>query len=265
MGLSPQDLINRMPSALLELALPIDRVDVPQQGATSDVAILSGPRGRFVVKHAAKPPYHEWLRREHWVLSRLASSGIPTPKPVHYVEASGGRSNWLLMEHLPGIPLRAALHSAATSAQRRSLLFEFGRAVAAIHRQPVPEELASEGPWLERMLRLAELYLQNYEVDGDAELLQRLSAERPGPAAPCLIHGDCTLDNVLVAGGKVSGVIDWCWGAWGDPRYDLALATRQEPEAFQDPSDFDAFYEGYAGQRLTGEERTYFMGIYEFF
>lgn len=73
------------------------------------------------------------------------------------------------------------------------------------------------------------------------------------------------MDNVLVSEGRVSGLIDWCWGAFGDPRYDLALATRPKPEAFGEPADLDAFYEGYGGRRLTEEERDYFVGLYEFF
>lgn len=260
-------LINQMPQALHDIVGPIQTVDVPAQGATSEVIILSSAQGRFVVKRATKPPYHEWLRQEYQVLRSLSPRINLVPKPFGYIEEGrdGGPSHWLLMQHLPGIPLREVLRRGVDATERRRLLFAFGEALATIHAEPVPDELASEEPWLDRMLRLAEVYLQKYEVDGDETLLARLKRERPEPVAPCLIHGDYTLDNVLIDDGRVSGIIDWCWGAEGDPRYDLALAIREKDEAFQDPADIEAFYNGYAGRRLTEEEMEYFVGIYEFF
>lgn len=256
-----------MPQQLRDLVGPVRQVDIPGQGYTSDVYILSGPNGRFVVKRADKAPFHDWLRREYHVLRSLHGSLECIPEPFGYVgeEAEGKDVGWLVMEHLPGVPLRQYLRGGVEPTQRRELLHEFGRALSVIHRAAVPEVLTSEGPWLDRMLQLAAGYLRNYEVDGDAELLATLSDERPGPLPPCLIHGDYTLDNVLVRDGRVSGIIDWCWGAWGDPRHDLALATRPKPEAFNDRSDLDAFYRGYGGRRLTEEERAYFVGLYEFF
>lgn len=260
-------LLGQMPLALREIIGPIQTVDVPEQGATSDVAVLSGSNGRFVVKRAKRPPYLEWLRREYQVLRSLSPGIDFIPKPFCYAEGNhkGSRSHWLLMEHLPGVSLREVLRQGVDSAERRRLLFAFGRALLSIHSQPVPNELASQEPWLDHMLQLAESYLHDYEVDGDAALLDRLRAGRPGPLPSCLIHGDYTLDNVLICDGQVSGVVDWCWGAFGDPRHDLAIATRCKPEAFHDPADFDAFYDGYAGRRITEDERAYFLGLYEFF
>ena len=94
------------------------------------------------------------------------------------------------MEYRPGQPLTEALAEAGDEVRRRSLLFEFGRTLAEIHRRTAPPELAHPEPWLEHMLRLAEQYLRGFDVDGDAALLQRLWDERPEPVPPCLIHGD---------------------------------------------------------------------------
>lgn len=262
-------LLNQMPAAFYEVVGQVKRVDLPGLGATSDVLLLSSSKGEFALKRATKPPYHEWLRREYRVLRSLSPHMPLVPKPLGYVEEerSGGRAHWLLMERVPGLPLAEVLRRGVEAEERRRLLFEFGRALSLIHNQPVPDDMASENqePWLDRMLRLAAVYLREYEVDGDGALLERLTARRPVPLPECLIHGDYTLDNVLVDAGRVSGVIDWCWGGMGDPRYDLALATREGPEAFCDPADFAAFYDGYAGRRITEEEREYFAGIYEFF
>lgn len=260
-------ILDQLPAAIREFVGAIDQVDVPDQGDTSEVFIVSGPRGRFVVKHVTKPPFGEWLMREYDVLRSIALSGLPVPRPHLYLEqdSPAGRSHWLLMEYVPGIPLRTRLRREGDAAVRRRLLFQFGELLARIHAESVPEELISPEPWLDRMLNLAGRYLRDHEVDGDAGLLDHLRTNRPTPVPPCLIHGDYTLDNVLFSGERVRGVIDWCWGAFGDPRYDLAVATRAEPEAFGEPADLDAFYAGYAGRRLTQDEASYFLGLYEFF
>lgn len=86
------------------------------------------------------------------------------------------------------------------------------------------------------------------------------------PIAPTLIHGDFTIDNVLVHDGKISGVIDWSGGAFGDPRYDVSLAVRPKPNAFQDRLDLDIFFKGYGKELITCDDFTYFAdGLYEFF
>lgn len=59
--------------------------------------------------------------------------------------------------------------------------------------------------------------LRDYDVDGHAALWTRLSSNRPEPVALCFIHGDFTWGNVLVAGDRVVGNIDWRWGAISDP------------------------------------------------
>jgi aminoglycoside phosphotransferase (APT) family kinase protein len=81
-----------------------------------------------------------------------------------------------------------------------------------------------------------------------------------------LIHGDFTVDNVLIAKGRVTGVIDWAGGGPGDPRYDLALAIRpRETGLFQEPPDRHAFFEGYGMAGLSAAEYDYFVKLYEFF
>lgn len=44
-----------------------------------------------------------------------------------------------------------------------------------------------------------------------------------------LIHGDLLNFNVLVADGRLSGVIDWGCAMWGDWLYDLAWFTFWAP------------------------------------
>ncbi len=242
---------------------PVRALTGPAQGATSDVAFAEGERGAFVVKRSARQPYRDWLRREYAVLRALEGSGLPVPQAYLHIEAGG--AGWLLMERLPGRPLSEALGECRDDAERAPLLTAFGAFLARLHRCPPPAALAGDRPWLDAMLATAASYLARYPVDGTPELLERLRCERPAPVALRLLHGDCTTENVLVADGAISGMIDWGLGAIGDPRYDLALATQPQAGTFESPADVVAFYAGYGGEPLSGAERAYFDGLYEFF
>ncbi len=149
---------------------------------------------------------------------------------------------------------------------RRKLLYSFGEVLSQIHSiSPPAEMLEDKRPWIDRKLDEAEFYLSNYKVDGTPELLKQLRTNRPHQVQPTLIHGDFTLDNVLVQGDAVTGIIDWAGGAYGDPRYDIALAIRPDPDCFDVEKDIYAFFEGSGSSPLSCEEYDYFNGIYEFF
>jgi aminoglycoside phosphotransferase (APT) family kinase protein len=139
---------------------------------------------------------------------------------------------------------------------------EFGRALRRIHDTPSP---LPRGDWLNEQLATAERYLARYPIEGTAELLERLKGERPAPVPQRLIHGDYMWDNVLVDAGRVSGVIDWGGGAYGDPRYDLALAILPHEDGDISTAEIEAFYEGYGGVRLSEAESEYFVDLYAFF
>jgi aminoglycoside phosphotransferase (APT) family kinase protein len=240
----------------------------PVQGETSDVAFVESTQGAFVIKRAHQQPFRDWLCREYHVLSMLAATTLPVPAVYTFVEqhTAKGDEHWLLMARLPGQPLQRVLHTDPHSSVRRRLLRAFGELLGSIHRCAPPSALvALDQPWLDSMLLRAADYLQHYQVDGTPALLRTLDQQRPRPITPMLIHGDYTLDNVLVADGSISGVIDWAGGAVGDPRYDLALATQPKSEAFQSSTDLRAFYDGYGGEPITMEEAAYFVGLYEFF
>lgn len=75
-----------------------------------------------------------------------------------------------------------------------------------------------------------------------------------------------TIDNVLVNKGRIVGVIDWSGAAFGDPRYDVALAIRPKYNAFDNEKDKKIFFEGYGKLKITDDEYNYFEdGIYNFF
>jgi aminoglycoside phosphotransferase (APT) family kinase protein len=113
------------------------------------------------------------------------------------------------------------------------------------------------------MLEVAEYSLKNFAVNGSVGLLDHLRCARPKVVPATSIHGDYTTNNVIVENGKVTGIIDWCWGAVGDLRYDLALAT--EPEIALTKEDVEAFYDGYSAPHSRRKKDVIFWVYASFF
>jgi aminoglycoside phosphotransferase (APT) family kinase protein len=259
--------IDEIPRPIRAALEPITSIAFPAQGMTSQVALIESAGVRWVVKRADRPPFHDWLTQEYRVLQALGTTGLPAPVVLVLVTRAGGvgPDHWLLMSYLPGETLEARLQANPPPEIRRHLLMSFGALLGRIHRLPAPAVLARDEPWVELRLKEAAYNVAHYPVDGSHELLEQLRQTRPRPVAPTVIHGDFTLDNVLVTDDEVTGVIDWSQGAIGDPRHDLSVCTQQKAGAFQYPDDLEAFYAGYGGTRLEADEREYFLGLDEFF
>jgi aminoglycoside phosphotransferase (APT) family kinase protein len=205
----------------------------------------------------------EWLSREHRVLLALADSSFPMPRALGYAQVDNeGPEGWLVMSRLEGRPLwNEMLH--ANSWRRVRLLRRVGEMLKQLHATPVPIGLKSESPWADQMLAKARRNLE--WCDGTVELLASLDHSRPEPVPDVLIHGDLALDNVLVAAEDAMSLIDWSGGAQGDPRYDLALALRTEPEIELREAEWAAFFEGYGEMPSDRSMRRWFESLYEFF
>lgn len=237
----------------------------PPQGMTSTVTLFKAERGNFALKQSTQAPYTSWLQRETHVLKALRTTDLPVPRFVALNETAESIS--LLMSALPGEPLSALLCRGVPDQVRLDLLRQFGALLSKIHASALPPALQNDRLWLQRILEEGQLNLDQGFAEVGALPVEQMTATCPASIPEVLIHGDYTIDNVLVDGGKLTGVIDWGRGDNGDPRYDLALATRpQEPEAvFLEEADFVAFYEGYGGERLREDERQWFNNLYEYF
>ena len=263
--------LDKLPPEVLAVLGDTRALRALPQGMTSTVVMAETANGPRVLKRARGALFTNWLEKERHVLTTLSAAGLPVPAPFGLVSMDSAvvPECWLVMEQLPGQPLVAILSQVQEPSERAALLREFGRTLAAIHATPAPAGMSQLTPsWLDAMLEDAAENLEHFNVDGTPELLARLRAHKPRPVPPTLIHGDYNFDNVLVDGDHVTGIIDWSGGAIGDPRYDLALATRPQVEAFSGadrPSDLSAFYDGYGGQPLEPFEADYFIGLYEFF
>ena len=268
--------LNTLPTQVLEALGQARALSLLPQAMTSSVALVETDRGLRVVKRARGALFAGWLEQEHRALTALAGTGLPIPPPHALVRIEHGivPECWLLIDHLPGRPLSEVLRNDLSLSLRAALLRAFGQTLAAIHATPAPPDVPRPAPsWIDFMLDEAAENLEHFSVDGTPELLARLQTSRPASVAPTLIHGDYTIDNVLVEGKRVTGIIDWPACAVGDPRYDVALATRRQDEAFDGRprrDDLQAFFEGYGRADVfcapdAQEVLDYFVGLYEFF
>lgn len=226
----------------------------PQQGHTSRVAFALDASGSPVVLKRSAGSHLEVIRREYRALRALHPLGVPAPEPLLLLErlTAFGREGWLVTRRMPGTTLETALRAELGRARRTSLLTDFGAALARLHATPPPTDFGRHD-WLETTLAVA----NSLSPTADLARFERLRRERPAPVAPALIHGDVFLDNVMTAGGRVTGLIDWAFAAVGDPRYDVAVATHELT-----PSDRAAFAEGYgASAQLNAQEVAYFVEV----
>ncbi|WP_404448628.1 phosphotransferase [Sutcliffiella horikoshii] len=242
----------------------IQSIAFPRQGCTSDVGIITSDQGCFALKRTKKPQFNAWLKKEIMVLRCLKKeTSLLVPRVEKFVELEG--QSWALLEYLEGETVRAALTKTHNKRMREEILVNFGKIVSDIHATPCPETLKNKKIWLGDMLDQAVYNLQNYEVDGSEDLLEQIKKNRPSNRKQTLIHGDLTIDNVLVHYGVVTGIIDWSGGAFGDPRYDVSLAIRPKKAVFDWEGDKVSFFKGYGECILTEGDYNYFLDLYEYF
>lgn len=261
--------IKEIPQSIKKELGTIHNITFPRQGSTSNVGIVKCDKGLVVLKRATGQQYSEWLKKESTVLQVLAHTDLPVPSVYQFLEQANSAhemQSWLCMEFLQGETIREVLTDEKDASIRHEILSSFGEELRRIHNTSCPPELKRQTPWLEEMLKQAESNLNFEATEGTPELLEHLKLNQPSSHPQTLIHGDCTIDNFLVAQGKIVGIIDWSGGAYGDPRYDVALATRPKPNLFQASSDYQAFFDGYGEKIITEEQYVYFAdGLYEFF
>ncbi|HET7925281.1 MAG TPA: aminoglycoside phosphotransferase family protein [Rhodanobacteraceae bacterium] len=240
------------------------RLTFPPQGKTSDVAFATHGARTIVVKRCAHRIYLDWLRREQFALRALAESGLPIPRFIAYAEAEteGQPVGWLLLSRLSGSPLLGALIEAPPS-QRTALFRRLGELVRRLHATRVPPDLEGEASWLSRQIERARGNLP--WCDGTAAGLVELERSRPHAVRETLIHGDLSLDNVLVDERGELHLIDWADGGLGDPRHDLALALQTKPELTLSGAALDAFFAAYGAPALDEATRDWFVRLYDYF
>jgi aminoglycoside phosphotransferase (APT) family kinase protein len=240
---------------------PGDALDVEyhQAGHSNETLFVTWGDRELVLR---RPPAGETadaahdVLREYRVMSALEDTDVPVPTTVaacddHAVVGS----EFYLMERLHGGVIRHEEPDRfATPDQRRTLSERFIDTVAEIHtldpRDVGLDDLGHPDGYTERQVeRWTEQLQWAFEVTADDRpvpglhtVADWLDANVPAEYDHALLHGDYTLDNVMLGPGtqpELVGVFDWEMSTRGDPLMDLGWMLghwydSKDPE-FDDP------------------------------
>lgn len=222
----------------------------------------------FVLKIAPDPTgpamtYEHDIMRTEALFYRRAAGTVPVPEVVHTdFTRQVVDSDVLLMTELPGANWYAQREQVGDE-ERTRLRTELGGVVAALHRVTgdgfgYPNgELAADWrtaftamladvltdaerfdaplPWPHDRIRAA--------VARDTDVLTEVTV-------PVLVHYDLWAGNILVDGGRITGLVDGERAFWGDP-----LAEMVSLALFGSIADDAAFLAGYGGIDFTDSAR----------
>lgn len=254
-----------------------------QENWLLEVHLDGGPfegRHRWVLRTDSPSLVQASLSRsqEFNVLSLVHQAGVKVPRPLWLCEDLGvtGRV-FFLMEMLPGIAAGHVLTGAASGAEgNRRLAHALGTNLARLHRiQPPRLELVGFLPMPDGSPALATIQSYRSFLDTLPQALPVLEwglrwCERhaPEPVALCLIHRDYRTGNYLVHDGELSGILDWEFTGWGDPREDIGWFTARcwrfarpdlQAGGIGRLEDFLGGYEQESGRRLEAVELRYWQ------
>lgn len=182
----------------------------------------------MVVRLPLIPRFHTLdieLRWLPWLRTRLP---LALPEPLAEGRAEHGyRWRWAVfrwlegdswLDHPPGHPCAAAVELAA-----------FLRALWSLHADggPMAGAGAARASLAERDHAVRSAILASYDLfDTSALVAAWDEAVRlpPWQGPPVWVHGDLLGGNLLTAGGRLSGVVDWGSAGVGDPARDLMAA-----------------------------------------
>jgi aminoglycoside phosphotransferase (APT) family kinase protein len=207
-------------------------------GGSSNLTYLLRFPGRELVLR--RPPAgtrtgtaHDMAREYH--LQRRLRPHFPYVPEVHALcedEAVIG-SPFYVMERVDGVIPRARMPAEIGSAPERmaALGERFVALFAELHAIEVTATGLADlgrGPgyverqvtqWSQRLRRA-----QTADLPGFEEVIGWLESRRPPDSAPCVIHNDLRLDNIVLDRADplvVNGVLDWELATVGDPLMDL--------------------------------------------
>jgi aminoglycoside phosphotransferase (APT) family kinase protein len=174
------------------------------------------------------------MAREYTVLSALADSHVPVPRPLALCkdEAVIG-APFYVMEYVEGRILRRPQDVDLTAKEARCCSEVLVDTLAALHGLDYEAiGLGSFGRpagFMERQLRRWHEQLQKGRarpLEALDELGRRLRAALPAGGGAAIVHGDYRIDNVVLDAhdaGRIAAVLDWEMATLGDPLADLGM------------------------------------------
>jgi aminoglycoside phosphotransferase (APT) family kinase protein len=183
--------------------------------------------------------------------------------------------DYLVTSKLPGSTVVDAWPN-LTEQQRENIAYWSGKYLAMIHSHSCTgfgklRDLVQGGfpGWFEYLHD----YFRRYARQGldlgapDMSTVERvevaLAKYRPllaGVRTASLVHSDYHFENILTAGGKVSGIIDFEWAFAGDPALDFVVEDKWDKMC---PGSAPLLYKGYLSERDLNPDHGLKVGIYK--
>ncbi|MDU8909875.1 phosphotransferase family protein [Aestuariicoccus sp. MJ-SS9] len=210
-------------------------------GQSNPTYLLQGPSGAYVLRR--KPPgvllkSAHAVDREFRVQSALAATGVPVPRMLALCEDDSViGSMFYVMEHVAGRNIADPSIPDAAPAERRAIMAEMNRVLAAIHEVDVEAVgLSDFGPpgnyYARQLARWTKQYRasETEPIAAMDRLMEALARDMPeDDGQRTLVHGDYRIDNLLFAqdGPDCVAVLDWELSTLGHPYADLAGVVMQ--------------------------------------
>ena len=235
---------------------------VPSANTDLDFLLISGGRSNltYLVQGGERswvlrrpplghvlPTAHDMVR-EHRVLSALADTSVPVPRPLALCEdTSVNEVPFYVMEYRPGVVLGDDIPDgyATTAEERRQISTVLVDTLVNLHRVDYASvglsDFGRPDGYLERQVRR---WAQQWERSKTSELpaidelSRRLAAALPQSPAPTIVHGDYRLGNVALDPndpGRIVAIFDWEMATLGDPLADLGYTLIYWTEAGDAP------------------------------
>jgi aminoglycoside phosphotransferase (APT) family kinase protein len=214
-------------------------VEVVAGGRSNLTYFVSSPAGSVVLRRpplrAVRPTAHD-MAREHRVLSGLAGTPVPVPRPLLLcADPAVLGAPFYLMERVDGVIARSTLPAgyADSPAEREAMTRALVDVLADLHAVDPPavglQDFGRPEGYLARQMRRWAGEWQALR-SGDLPVVDALADELarglPEPAGASIVHGDYRLDNVVLDPAdpsRVAAVLDWEMSTLGDPLADLGL------------------------------------------
>lgn len=183
-------------------------------------------------------------QREATVMRWLHDEEMPVAR-IHVIE-SGRHGDVLLQRRLPGVVWFDIDRNFPRAVA--PYIDQYARLLAQLHNLEVPYAVQKVVPriTIHSVLRALRGWAEQAQDDNLLRTIDRVAAEADSAveAEPRLVHGDYHFANVLLNEGRISGVIDWEFAAYGDPRWDVVAAYQLLVE-FEAASAADRFLNVY--------------------
>ena len=236
------------------------------------IANTGGNARPLIARETAGPPHADFdcwiLESEYALLHDLSDLGFAVPrttaispdKRYYVMERSPGRGRVDMFSGTDGVEKSALLDMARFMARLHTVPpAKLVRFVVASGNQAVLDETVDQ--CVRRMLLTWKGYserMRRMPSPAEDAAFAWLWAHVPqNDAPPSILHGDYGPHNCLWEKGRLTAVLDWEGGHFGDPAFDLGYA-RAEFESLMDWGEFLDAYHAEGGPRMTPERLEYF-------